>query len=246
MILVNAPIRSQGLINYVHLRRKREIMTKIEGKKAENKKGATKAVAPKATPETKAVVPTKKIMTKAPEPIKVEPTPEPAVTPEVKLPERPKMPEGFCLSPEDWEANGVCYDPNSPVCKDKGSCEKDSPIAHAACKARAEFLVLLLKTPKATVRKASTGERKTSSGIPTQVKIIDDGILAKMSKDAISLAVAKAHYGGEGEVSKSAGLKRLERHLKSITTGEYTKISKEQIAYFNAKPVAAAVAPKKK
>ena len=200
-------------------------MKKIESTTA--KKAVTKAV------PAKPVV--GKVIAKA-EP-KVQPKVEPKAIVEAK---RPEIPADFCLDKADWDSNTTCYDPNSNNCK---ACKKDFPKTTAACIARAEFLAVTVKESKA--RKASAGDRGSRAGKPTQVKIIDDGLLAKQSKDVIITALAKAHYGGEADGSKSLSTKRFDRHLKSIKDGSYVNSAKfaDIISYLDKKPVVAKPAP---
>jgi hypothetical protein len=215
-------------------------MKKIESNlvKKADAKAPVKGIVADAKSETKP--PVKLTPKAAPAPVK-------STTPaETKGPDRPKLPADFCLDKSDWESNSACFDANSKQCK---ACQKDFPETAKACSARTDFLKLEVKAVKA--RKASSGAvRKTASGIAPQTKIIDDGLLAKLSKADIITNLAKAHYGGEDAAQKSLATKRFDRHLKSIKDGSYVRAATvvNCIAYLtkkaDEKPAAAAPAPK--
>ena len=144
-----------------------------------------------------------------------------------KGPERPKLPADFCLDKSDWEGNATCYSETSHQCYvdkikypgKKSPCEKDFPVTHAACMARADYLSTIGKAAKA--KKISTGERKSRvGGVASQCKIINDGLLAKLPKSEIIANVAAIHYAGD--VASSS--RRVERHIKSLKDGTYVNV----------------------
>ena len=188
---------------------------------------------------------TKKADAKVDAKAKVTLTPKASVAPvaESKGPDRPEMPANFCLTKKEWDSDATGFDATSNQCK---ACGKDFPDTCKVCKTRAEFLAS--KAKEAKVRKAG-GLRKTSStsGIPPQTKIIDDGLLAKLPKSEIVTNLAMAHYGGNGEANIALATKRFDRHLKSIKDGSYVRAATvvNCIAYLSAKAVKAEQAPAK-
>jgi hypothetical protein len=173
-----------------------------------------------------------------PEKAKEEPLPVKAED----APKRPDMPADFCLqSQEDWDGNESFYDPENDHC---AACAEDMPETAKVCAARSEFLKKELKMAK--TRKASTSaNRTTKSGIPTQAKIIDDGLLAKKDQKVIVAELAKIHYGGETEGAKALAMKRFDRHIKSIKDGSYCHAAavRESIAYLKAATTAPSSTP---
>jgi hypothetical protein len=188
---------------------------------------------------------TKKADAKVDAKAKVTLTPKASVAPvaESKGPDRPEMPANFCLTKKEWDSDATGFDATSNQCK---ACGKDFPDTCKVCKTRAEFLAS--KAKEAKVRKAG-GLRKTSStsGIPPQTKIIDDGLLAKLPKSEIVANLATAHYGGNGEANIALATKRFDRHLKSIKDGSYVRAATVAncIAYLTAKTAKAEQAPAK-
>lgn len=188
---------------------------------------------------------TKKADAKVDAKAKVTLTPKASVAPvaESKGPDRPEMPANFCLTKKEWDSDATGFDATSNQCK---ACGKDFPDTCKVCKTRAEFLAS--KAKEAKVRKAG-GLRKTSStsGIPPQTKIIDDGLLAKLPKSEIVANLATAHYGGNGEANIALATKRFDRHLKSIKDGSYVRAATvvNCIAYLSAKTAKAEQAPAK-
>ena len=178
---------------------------------------------------------TKKADAKVDAKAKVTLTPKASVAPvaESKGPDRPEMPANFCLTKKEWDSDATGFDATSNQCK---ACGKDFPDTCKVCKTRAEFLAS--KAKEAKVRKAG-GLRKTSStsGIPPQTKIIDDGLLAKLPKSEIVTNLAMAHYGGNGEANIALATKRFDRHLKSIKDGSYVRAATvvNCLAYLTAK-----------
>lgn len=140
-------------------------------------------------------------------------TPKPEVKATEKGLERPTMPADFCLDKKDWDGNSACFDKDSNNCK---ACKKDFPKTHSVCEQRAEFLAKTGKETKA--KKTSSGERVRKDGVASQTKIINEGIKAKLPKIEIAKNVAKAHYGNN-EAGVAIGMKRVDRHLKSIMDG---------------------------
>jgi len=188
---------------------------------------------------------TKKADAKVDAKAKVTLTPKASAAPvaESKGPDRPEMPANFCLTKKEWDSDATGFDATSNQCK---ACGKDFPDTCKVCKTRAEFLAS--KAKEAKVRKAG-GLRKTSStsGIPPQTKIIDDGLLAKLPKSEIVTNLAMAHYGGNGEANIALATKRFDRHLKSIKDGSYVRAATvvNCIAYLSAKTAKAEQAPAK-
>jgi len=188
----------------------------------------------KDVPAKKTLTPTKKIPAKKvseKETLVVVKT-EPTTAPVVEERKRPTMPADFCLQSEnDWNSNEDFYDITSNHCS---ACAKDMPETAKVCEARSLFLKIEVKAV-AAAKKSGTASRITKSGVPTQTKIIDDGLLAKKDQSTIVAELAKAHYGGETEASKALALKRFERHLKSIKDGSYchADMVKSNIAYLS-------------
>ena len=148
-------------------------------------------------------------------------------------PKRPEQPADFCLDKKDWDGNTTCYDATSNNCK---TCKKDFADTAKACAERAEFLKVSGKGPKAKKASVSTGSR---AGKPTQVKIIDEGILAKTPQAEIIANVAEVHYGGKNsEVGIKVATNRFDRHLKALKEGNILsckKIGPKELAYLDAK-----------
>jgi len=152
-----------------------------------------------------------------------------AEAPELK---RPELPADFCLDKKDWDGNTTCYDSTSNNCK---ACKKDFADTAKACAERAEFLRVSEKGPKAKKASVSTGSR---AGKPTGVKIIDEGILAKLPPAEIIASLAEVHYGDNTEVGIKVATNRFDRHLKALREGNIlscNKIGPKELAYLTEK-----------
>lgn len=167
-----------------------------------------------------------------------------AEVPAPKL-ERPKMPEGFCMTEQEWDKDGVAYEAYANGCV---QCEKEAPKVFKVCKARAEFLEQtkrLGKTAKAR-KSANKAARVKKDGKTFQSIIIDGYLKASMKLEDMYKALATSDFGGDTESGRKAAEVRITSHLKAIETGKYCRTAeiKPFTAYLKAKSAAKAPAEK--
>ena len=230
-------------------------------KKEEVKKVVAKAEEkPAVAPEKKKLTPIKKVENKAEAILKDESKSPAEAAKEIldrsaKATESPKadmptMPANFCMDQKDWEGTGVCYDPASNNCK---TCEKDFPETLAVCKARAEFLGVVVKAGKTAKAKKASGPkavRTNKNGVAPQSTRIDEMLKASKPLAEMVSALAASDFGGDNEAGKKAADARITSHLKAIRTSTYCRaaLMAPFIAYLAATTPApaAAQAPAKK
>ena len=82
-------------------------------------------------------------------------------TEEASAPQRPTMPDGFCMDQEEWNSANVCHDPTNNACQ---ACEKDAPECYTTCKARGEFLFGAAKNKKTRAAGGARAPRTNASG----------------------------------------------------------------------------------
>lgn len=163
-------------------------------------------------------------------------------TEETPAPQRPIMPDGFCMDQEEWNSTNVCHDPDNNACK---ACEKDAPECFATCKARGEFLFGAAKNKKAGKSGGARAPRTNASGKKPQSVKIDDMIREKLTFSEMVDRLAEEDFGGANEVGKKASNARIVSHLKAIRTGTYCRAADmlPNISYLDAKPTPATQEP---
>ncbi len=226
--------------------KEKKSLTKKNAAVPEEPKAETSESSSSTTEETAAAVPavipaeTKQEETQnvAEETKPAENAPTEAEKTETPAPQRPTMPDGFCMDQEEWESSNVCHDPENNACQ---ACEKDAPECFATCKARGEFLFGAAKDKKARKSGGARAPRTNTSGKKPQSVKIDDMIREKMSIAAMVDRLAEEDFGGANEVGKKAANTRIQSHLKAIRTGTYCRAAEmlPNVSYLDVKPTPA-------